>query len=143
MAEGLNIVADTPESPDISQWPLLVLMENINAWCASARGEDFWRDTVEHRMWADRLRDEAKGIIIWLELRGQDDAATQLDEAMGAFREAVWSFKEACEGVYPADDPGCRDARHAMIDAAGRVSGVAEDLDSELPADVWEGFFDA
>ncbi len=92
---------------------------------------------------ADRLRDEARGIIIWLELRVRDDAAAQLNEAMGDFREAIWSIKEACEGVYPADDPGCHDAWDAMIDVAGRTSGLAEDLDSELSADVWEGYFDA
>ncbi|MCC5831105.1 MAG: hypothetical protein JJU36_16815 [Phycisphaeraceae bacterium] len=134
---------DTSETPDISPWPLLLLMERLDAWRDSARGEDFWRDTVEHRSWADQLRDEAKGIIVWLELKGQDDAAARLDEAMGNFRQAIWNFQEACEGVYPADDPRCRDARDAMIEAAGRASGAAEDLDSELPADVWEGFFDA
>jgi hypothetical protein len=134
---------DSPNTPDISQWPLLLFMERLNAWRASARGEYFWRDTVEHRRWADQLRDEAKGIIVWLELRGQDDAAARLDEAMGAFREAIWDFQEACEGVYPADDPRCRDARDEMIEVAGRAVGLAEDLDSELPVGVWEGFFDA
>lgn len=143
MAEGLSIVADTPESPDISQWPLLLLMERLDAWCDSARQENFWLHKVEHQQWANKLRDEAKGIIVWLELKGQDDAAARLDAAMGVFRQAIWDFQEACEGVYPADDLRCREARDAMIDAAGRASGVAEDLDSELPADVWEGFFDA
>lgn len=134
---------DSPETPDISQWPLLLFMERLEAWCDSARQENFWLHRVEHQQWANKLRDEAKGIIVWLELKGHDEPAARFDEAMSAFREAIWDFQEASEGVYPDDDPRCRDARDKMIDAAGRAMGLAEDLDSELPRHVWEGFFDA
>ena len=97
---------------------------------------------MEHRLEADRLREEAKRIIVWLELKSQDQAATRLDSSMADLREAMGDFQEACEGVYPPDEPRCRDAREAMIEAAGRVAGTAEDLQDELPEDVWEGFFD-
>jgi hypothetical protein len=127
---------------DISKWPLLAFMEHVNQWATSAQGERFWRDMVEHRMWADRLREEAKGIIVWLELKGQDAAVARLDEAMGELRRSVWDFMEACKGVYPPEEPRCQDAREAMIATAGRVAGAAEDLHDEVPEEVWEGFFD-
>jgi hypothetical protein len=127
---------------DLSKWPLLAFMEHVNQWATLAQGARFWRDLVEHRMWAGRLREEAKGIIVWLELRGQDAAAARLDEAMGELRRSVWDCREACEGVYPPEEPRCQDAREAMIAAAGRVAGAAEDLDAELGEEVWEGFFD-
>ncbi|QNN21804.1 hypothetical protein HED60_05795 [Planctomycetales bacterium ZRK34] len=135
-------MADAPDTPDISKWPLLVFMERLGAWAGAARREDFWRDMVEHQMWADQLRDEAKGIIVWLELRGQDDAASRLDDAMSNVRQAIWNLREACEGVYPPEEPRCDDAREAMIEAASRAAGVAEDLHDEVPEEVWEGFFD-
>jgi len=130
------------EAPDTSKWPLLVFMEHLHAWASAARRRDFWRDRVEHGIWADQLRDEGKGIIVWLELNGQTDAAARLDEAMSDVRQAIWNLRESCEGVYPPDEPRCDDAREAMIEAAGRAAGVAEDLDAELPEEVWGGFFD-
>lgn len=130
------------EAPDYSHLPLLVFMDHVNEWANSVRGDNFWRDMLEHRMWADQLREEAKGAIVWLELRGRDEAAAQLDEVMGALREAIANLEEACEGVYPPDDPRCHDAREAVIETASRVAAAAEDLDQEVPEEVWEGFFD-
>ena len=127
---------------DPSKWPLLAFMEHVNQWATSAQGERFWRDMAEHRMWADRLREEAKGIVVWLELKGQDATAARLDEAMGELRRSVWDFKEACQGVYPPEEPRCQHTRSRMIEAAGRVAGAAEDLDTEVSEEVWEGFFD-
>jgi len=128
---------------DISQWPLLVLMEHVNEWVASVRSETFWNTRVEHEHWAERLREEAKGIIVWLELRGHNEAASQLDTRMAAFRKAVWEFQHACEGTYPPEDSRCRDMAEVMIHKAELVAGVCEGLDQEVPQDVWEGFLDA
>ena len=127
---------------DISKWPLLAFMEHVNQWATSAQGQRFWRDMVEHRMWADQLREEAKGIIVWLELKGHGEAAARLDETMGELRQSMWGFNEACEGVHPSEDLQCQNARTRMIEAAGRVAGAAEDLDAEVSEEVWEGFFD-
>ncbi len=127
---------------DISQWPLLVLMEHVDEWVSAARDRYFWRDMTEHRMWADRLREEAKRIIVWLELKGQDEAAARLDEEMGKLRQAMWNLQEACANVFPPGKPRCEDAREAMIDKAEKVAGAAEDLDQEVPEEAWEGFLD-
>lgn len=132
-----------PEPNSISRWPLLVFMDDLQAWMVAARHPAFWRDMVEHQRWADRLREQAKGIIVWLELKGQDEAAARLHAQMGELRRAIWNLKGACEGVYPPEHPPCDAAREAMIESAGRVAGAAEDLNDEVPEEVWEGFFDA
>jgi len=125
---------------DLSRWPLLALMENINRWERSARSDDFWRTLTEHIHWANSLRDEAKGIIVWLELNRLEETASRLDEAMRCFREALWEFEHVCEGTYSPDDPRCRERREAFIETAARVAGVAEALDGEVAERVWEGY---
>lgn len=127
---------------DISKWPLLVLMEHFNTWISSARSPAIWNPEADHQCWADGLRAEAKGIIVWLELKGLDEAASQLDERMAAFRMAVWELQHACEGTYPPEGGQCRDLAAAMIRKAELVAGACEDLDQEVPHDAWEGFFD-
>jgi hypothetical protein len=127
---------------DISQWPLLVLMEHLREWIRFAKKGDFWRYGVEQCMELESMRDEAKGIIIWLELKGQEDAASQLDDIMSELRCAMWHLQEQSDHVYPHGDPGCEDALESLIDAASRASGAAEDLQDEVPDAVWEGFFD-
>jgi len=128
-------------SYDPYQQPLLAFMDRVHKWSASLEGEHFWR-MVEPQRGAEQLRAEAKDIIVWLELKGQEDAAAQLDDAMAGLRRAVWDFEEACEGVYPPEDFRCEEAREAMVEAAGPVEGAAEDLDDEIPPEVWEGFLD-
>ncbi len=125
---------------DLSKWPLLAFMEHVNQWATSARGDHFWRDMVEHRMWADQLREEAKAAIVWLELRGQEDAAGRLDAGMVDLREAITNLRGVCEGVYPPENLRCEGAREAMVEAAQKVAGVAEDIQDEAPEQVWEGF---
>ena len=125
---------------DLSKHPLLALMDHVNRWAKSARSEAFWQALAEHLGWAERLRDEAKGILVWLELRGEGAAAARLDEAMGKFREALWAFERACDGTYPPEDARCRERREALLERAGQVAGVAEDLDNQVPDGVWEGY---
>lgn len=127
---------------DLSKWPLLVLMEHVNRWKKSAQSDAFWETSVEHVWWTQRLRDEAKGIIVWLELRGLEEQASRLDERMSDFREAIWEFEHACEGTYPPEDWACQEQREEMIDKAGWVVGTAEDLNDEVDERVWEGYDD-
>ena len=86
---------------DLSQWPLLVLMEQVKEWVVSAQSREFWHTLIEHEHWAERLREEVKTTVVWLELKGQEEAASQLEDRMSAFRQAVWEFQHACDGTYP------------------------------------------
>lgn len=129
-------------APDYSHRPLLVFVDQVNDWAAIARSADYWHVMAEHCRSAENLRDEGKRIILWLELKGHDDAAAQLDEAMAALRRALWNLQEACEGVYPPDESRCVDALEVVVDKASKLAGAAEDLDDEVPEEAWEGFFD-
>ncbi len=127
---------------DLSQWPLLVLMEHIDEWVKAARSPEFWNPEADFGSWAERLWAEAKDIIVWLELKGQDDAAAPLDESVASFRSAYREFEEACRFGYPPEDVHCRELSEELIERAAKLSGACEDLDAELPPDVWEGFWD-
>lgn len=129
-------------TPDLSQWPLLVLMERINKWVKAARSQDLWHPEAYFDSWVNQLWADAKDIIVWLELRGQDEAAAHLDDCVAGFRNAYREFEEACSVSYPPDDPGCRDLAEEVIREAEKLSGACEDLDAELPPEVWEGFWD-
>jgi len=125
---------------DLSKWPLLVFMEHVNEWKDSARSDAFWETLTEHTRWANRLRDEAKGLIVWMELNGLADQASQLDKRMEGFRKELWTFQKACEGTFPPEDWHCREQRETLIDSASLVAGIAEDLNDEVAEAVWEGF---
>ena len=127
---------------DLSKHPLLALMEDVNRWGRSTQSEHFWRAIGDHLLWAGQLRDEAKGIIVWLELKGLEEEASRLDEAMSNFREAVWEFEDLCRDTYPPDDFRCRQRRGQLIEDASCVADVAEELDDEVPATAWEGYGD-
>ena len=128
---------------DLSKWPLLVFVERVDRWRKSADSPSFWETMVEHVLWAQQLRDEAKGLIIWMELNGLEKQAAELEEKLSDFRRATWEFEQACEGVYPPEDAACRERKEVIVDSASRLSGVAEDLNDEVDETVWEGYGDA
>ena len=124
---------------DISQRPLLTLMENMHKWVkSSSRKAGFWKHGEEHRRWGDKLMEDAKGIIIWLELKGQDEAAARLDNERREFRQAGWAYYSKCM----EEDPSCYDAYLRWLEVGNSFIGAAKDLDDEVLKDVWEGFFD-
>ena len=125
---------------DISKWPLLVLMESFNQWIASARSSDFWDPQADHQYRAESLRTEAKEVIVWLEIKGLDEAAFQLEQSVVAFRGAAWDLQHACQSTYGPEDDHCRALAAALIEEAESVAGVCEDLDQEVPRGAWEGF---
>lgn len=127
---------------DLSKWPLLVLMEHIDEWVKAAQSPDFWHPEADFRSWAERLWAEAKDVIVWLELRGQDVAAAHLDESMSSFRSAYRKFEEAYRFGHPSEDFASRELAEELIERAAKFSGACEDLDAELSPEVWEGFWD-
>lgn len=128
-------------SYDTSQHPLLEFRDHVRDWSAAAQ-RGHWRALAENRSSLEELRSEAKYIIVWLELKGQERAADLLDHAMEALRQAFWGFEGACENVYPPDDFRCLHASWALFRAAKPVAEAALDLDKEIPPEVWEGFGD-
>lgn len=92
----------------------------------------------------ERFREPAKAIIVWLELCGRDADAAEVDDAMAALRETARRFdtgelkpvlnEHADEHVSPLD---------LLIQAASETASRLEDLDADIPSDVWQGFGDA
>ena len=128
---------------DLSRWPLLVFVEHVERWRKSADSPSFWETMVEHVLGTHELRDEAKGLIIWMELNGLERQAAELENRLSDFRRAMWEFEHACEGVYPPENAVCRERKEAIVERASRLSGVAEDLNEEVAETVWEGYADA
>jgi hypothetical protein len=92
----------------------------------------------------ERFREPAKAIIIWLELCGRDADAAEVDDAMVALRDAARRF-DVGELKPVADE---RADEHLsplelLIKVAEETASRLEDLDAEIPSDVWQGFGDA
>ncbi|MBD3291350.1 MAG: hypothetical protein GF393_00390 [Armatimonadia bacterium] len=92
----------------------------------------------------EQFRQPAKDIIVWLELRGREVDAGEVDDAMSELY-----------GVAHAYDAGeLRDelSRHEdapltpldqLIEAVNSAAGRLEDLVDSIPNVVWQGFTDA
>lgn len=130
-----------------SKYPLLGLMDTLQGWANGVRHEDFWREgnNVDYVNTIEDIRRQAKGLIVWMELKGFEEEAIRLEAEMQEFREAVWNFQHACDFAldYPPDDDDCNKHREDMAERAEYVSGCAEDLNDEIAPSIWEGFYDA
>ncbi len=130
-----------------SKYPLLALLDTLREWAEGVRHEDFWREgnDVDYVNAIEDVRRQAKGLIVWMELKGIEEEAIRLEAEMEEFREAVWSFQHACDYAsdYPPDDDDCNKHREEMAERAECVGGCTEDLNEEIDASIWEGFDDA
>lgn len=90
------------------------------------------------------FREPAKAIIIWLELRGRDADAAELDDAIAALRKTARRFDTG--ELKPVLDDRAEEhlsPLELLIEAAQKAAGRLEDLNAEIPSDVWQGFGDA
>ena len=122
--------------------PLLWILLQLQKWIDSAKRESFWQAIVEHEMEAEGLHDLTKHALVWLELRGHEEEASEIDESLSEFMDAVWEFGESTKLEYPPDSFRCRESREDMLEAGNRLAGRVEDAAGELPGAVWEGFED-
>ena len=130
-----------------SKYPLLALMDTLHGWAKGVRHEDFWHEgnSADYVNAIEDVRRQAKGLIVWMELKGLEEEAIRLEAKMEEFREAVWNFQHACDyaSEYPPDDDDCNKHREEMAERAEYVAGCAEDLNDEIDSSIWEGFYDA
>jgi hypothetical protein len=122
--------------------PLLWILLQLQKWIESTQSESFWHTIVEHEREAESLHDLTKHALVWLELRGREEEASEIDESLSEFMDAVWEFGESTKLEYPPDSLRCRESREDMVEACNRLAGRVEDAASELPGAVWEGFED-
>lgn len=120
--------------------PLLRLLSQLQEWHRSAESEAFWNTTTEHQHSAERLCDQTKESVVWLELRGRAKEAALLEAELSDFMDTVWEFGATSRLEYPPESSRCRERREEMVEACSRLAGCVEDIDSQLPVSVWEGF---
>ncbi len=133
--------------------PLTQLVQDLTYWISTVervglrrRGEG--RDDADRDVRAsdelERFREPAKAIIIWLELCGRDADAAEVDGAMTALRDTARRFDTG--ELKPLFDE-CADEHLSPLDmliqAASETASRLEDLDADIPSDVWQGFGDA
>ncbi len=133
--------------------PLAQFVRDLAGWVSvlrqtGLRRRDEGPDDLEQAVRAtdelERYRAPAKAIIIWLELCGRDADAAEVDDAMAGLRDVARHFdtgefkpvfvERADEHLSPLD---------LLIQAASEAAGRLEDLDADIPSEVWQGFGDA
>jgi len=133
--------------------PLTKLVSDLGHWLGRLNREGLRRrgegsddpdQVVTASVELEEFREPAKAIIIWLELRGRDTDAAEVDDAMADLRETARHYdagelqpvfiERSDEPVSPLDQ---------FIEAASRAAGRLEDLDGTIPASVWRGYDDA
>lgn len=135
------------------QQPLTQLVSDLGRWISGlnrdglrrrGEGSDDPDQTATVCAELEPFREAAKAIIVWLELRGRDADAAEVDDAMAGLRETARHYdagelqplftERSDEPLSPLDQ---------LIEAATRAAGRLEDLDGTIPTGVWQGFGDA
>ena len=91
----------------------------------------------------ERFRQPVTDLIVWLEMRGRPTDANIIDDALCQLREVA----EQYDGGYLDDliDPILEEpcgAGEQFLVAVDEASSVLEDMDEEIPEEVWQGFDD-
>jgi hypothetical protein len=122
--------------------PLIDALLAVRAWYEAR--EAFWTHRTDQAVQLRELRRQLKELIVWLELHGGEAAAARLDAASEELKEKWWDFEQVCEAMAPEGEaePRCREAADIMLDAAGTLGAVLEDLADALPDSIWQGFDD-
>jgi hypothetical protein len=138
---------------DEREQPLTKLVSDLSRWISvltrdglrrRGEGSDDPDQSVTTCAELERFREPAKAIIVWLEVRGRDADAAEVDDAMAGLRETA-RYYDAGE-LQPlfcdrSDEP--LSPLDQLIEVATRAAGRLEDLDGTIPAGVWQGFGDA
>jgi len=93
----------------------------------------------------DDLRAGAADLQVWLEMRGRSEDASEIDDATASLRETIWKFDHNDLASYlgPDERDDAVSEVDQLIDALDETIGRLEDLDGEIPDDVWRGYGDA
>lgn len=91
----------------------------------------------------ERFRQPVADLIVWLEMRGRPTDANVIDDALCQLREVADQY----DGGYLSDfiDPKLEEpygAGELFLAAVAKASSALEDLDEEIPEEVWQGFDD-
>lgn len=99
-------------------------------------------DAVEY---VGPFRNAAANLIVWLEIKGRSADADEVDDAIASMLLVARAYDrgELQAGLPDDDQAGPVEPLAQLVDAMRAASGRIEDLDGEIPAEVWEGYDDA
>jgi len=107
-------------------------------------GPDDPSQSVSATSEVEQFRQPVKDIIFWLELRGREVDAAEVDDAMAELYGVAHAFDA---GELRADFSRYEDEPATPLDqlteAVNSAAGRLEDLLDSIPDDVWQGFDDA
>jgi hypothetical protein len=126
---------------DVGEWIDFLRRSGLPRW---GDGPDDPDQDIRASEELERFRAPAKAIIIWLELCGRVADAAEVDDAMAASREAARRFDTG--ELKPLFDDRADEhlsPLEMLIKVAEETASRLEDLDADIPSDVWQGFGDA
>lgn len=99
-------------------------------------------DAVEY---VGPFRNAAADLIVWLEVKGRSQEAGEIDDALASMLEVARAYDRGELQAWLPDDEraGPVEPLDQLVDAMRAAAGRLEDLDGEIPAEVWEGYDDA
>ncbi len=121
----------------------LDVLQQTGLWCRG-EGPDDPDQIVPASEEVEQFREPAKAIIVWLEMRGRKGDAYEVDDAMAALQGAARQYDAGELHPMPIDNSDeYATPLDQLIDTASESIGRLEDLDGDIPAEVWQGFDDA
>lgn len=102
-------------------------------------------DPIRAAEFVGRFRHSAAELIVWLEMKRRSEDAEELDDAVASMIEVARSYDRGeLEAKLPDDErAGPVEPIDRLREAMGIAASRLEDLDDEIPAEVWEGYQDA
>lgn len=91
------------------------------------------------------FRNAAAGLIVWLEIKGRSNDAGEIDDAITSMIEVARVYDRGELQAWLPDDERADPVEplDQLVDAMRAAAGRLEDLDDQIPAEVWEGYDDA
>lgn len=102
-------------------------------------------DPISATEFVGQFQRAAADLIVWLEMNWRPEDAGEIDDAIALLLEVARAYDRGELGAWLPDDEQAGpidpidQLREAMSVAASRL----EDLDDEIPTEVWEGYDDA
>ena len=119
--------------------PLETFIHELAAFARRlAQGEDH----AEAWMALGTLRQQAKDLVIWLELQGHHSEASQLDHAFSPVLDAAHHWHRIAQ-LAAKDSTRRAQATRGLTQAVDQAMPTLTRLAIDLPTDAFEGFDDA